>query len=63
MRKTYPEIPIQIHDGLASVDVDELAIDGEWDTLLGLHNIFADEFASDVCSRALSARSLVVLNS
>lgn len=47
-RVGHPNIPVQVFDRLAGVDVDELTVDDNRDTLLASDNIGSDEFSSHV---------------
>jgi hypothetical protein len=40
-----PYVPVQVLDWLAGVDVDELAVDNDWDTSLAIAYVVADQLA------------------
>jgi hypothetical protein len=46
-RVTVPDVPVQVLNWLAGVDVNELAIYNDWDTGLAIADVFADQLALD----------------
>lgn len=51
-----PEVHVEVRNGLASVDVNELDINVERHTLLVLPNIRAYIFSLDICENAVSTK-------
>ena len=49
-----PEVEINVGHRLAGVDVDNLDIKVDWNTLLALGDILADELAVNDCKNGLS---------
>jgi hypothetical protein len=43
-----PNFDIHVRDGLACVDIDDLIIEGDVDTWLGICDVFPDELATDI---------------
>ena len=48
-RVAVPDLQVQIRDGLAGVDVNDLVVEDDVDTLLLLDDVVVDEFSSNVC--------------
>lgn len=48
IRYNVPDVPIQVFNRLAGVDVNELAVYDNRDTCLGLSDVGTDELAADI---------------